>query len=131
MRPKERLHYALGLIAYAMSGIDGAIQKAERQKFHDIVAAELRYHHYDFNVSDIIYQVMDRDKTDPLTAYDWALREIELNSHYLDPKTKELYLRIAEKIAKAFPPVTEEESNLLERFRNDIAPFKGDPVYYS
>lgn len=131
MTPIQQLHYAMGLVAYAMSGIDGKVQKQEREKFFNIVSAELRYHNYDFSISDIIYRVLDRDKTDAKTAYEWAMNEIRLNSHYLDPKMKELYIRVVDKIAKAFPPVTAEERDLLEQFKIDLAPLQGDPVYYS
>lgn len=130
MTPTAHLHYAMGEIAYAMSGIDGKVQKEERKRFHDIVAAEIRCRHYNFDVSDIIYQVLDKDKQDAETAYNWGMHELRVNSHYLDPELKETFIRIAEKVAKAFPPVTEEEQKLLDRFRTDIAPLKGDPVYY-
>lgn len=130
MTPTAHLHYAMGEIAYAMSGIDGKVQKEERKKFHDIVSAEIRCRHYNFDVSDIIYQVLDKDKQDPETAYNWGMHELRVNSHYLDPELKETFIRVAEKIAKAFPPVTEEEQKLLDRFRTDIGPLKGDPVYY-
>lgn len=130
MTPTAHLHYAMGQIAYAMSGIDGKVQREERKKFHDIVAAEVRCHHYDFDVSDIIYQVLDKDKTDVQTAYEWGMNELRINSHYLDPELKQTFIRIAEKIAKAFPPVNAAEQVLLDRFTVDIAPLKGDPVYY-
>lgn len=130
MRPTERLHYAMGQLAYAMARIDGKVQKEERKKFQDIVAAELRTRHYEFDVAGIIFQVLDKDRMDTETAYKWAMDEFRLNSHYLHPEMKELFIRIAEKIAKAFPPVTAEEGQLLERFKKDIAPLHGDPVYY-
>ena len=131
MTPLENLHSAIGELAYAMAHADGTIQKEEREKFHNIVAAELRCKDYDFDVSDIIFQILDKDKIiDTQTSYDWAMKEIRLNSHYLSPKLKETFIKVMEKVAKAYPPVTQEEMNLLERFKKDIAPLKGDPVYY-
>jgi hypothetical protein len=35
-----------------------------------------------------------------------------------------------EKVAEAFPPVTEGEQGLISRFKKDIEPLKGDPIYY-
>jgi len=130
MSPQEQLHYAMGQLAYAMAGIDGKVQKEEREKFHDIVVAEIKGRHYSFDVSDIIFQVLDKGRTDALTAYDWAMNEFRLNSHYLDPELKQSFIRIAEVIAKTYPPVTPEERALLDRFKKDIAPLHGDPVYY-
>ena len=131
MTSLENLHSAIGEMAYAMACVDGAIQKEERQKFHDIVAAELRCKDYDFDVSDIIFQILDKDKyADTQTAYDWAMKEIKLNSHYLSPQLKTTFIRVMEKIAKAYPPITSQEASLLERFKKDIAPLQGDPVFY-
>lgn len=131
MSPQEQLHYAMGQLAYAMAGIDGNVQNEERRKFHDIIMAEVKEHHYSFNVSDIIFQVLDKDKTDAQTAYDWAMNQFRLNSHYLSPELKWVFIRIAEAVAKAYPPVTMEERQLMDRFRKEILLLQGDPVYYS
>ncbi len=131
MTPFENLHYAIGEIAYAVAKIDGKVQNEERQKFHNIVAAELRIKDYDFEVSDIIFQIIDKDKMDAETTYNWAINEIKLNSQYLSPELKATSLRILEKIAKAFPPITPEEKCIIARFKMDIEKINGDPVFYT
>lgn len=130
MTPYENLHYAIGLVAYAMAGIDGKIQQEERTRFHDIVVNELRGNEDAFNLSDIIFRVLDHDQMDAETAYEWAINEIRSNSHYLSPELKSKSIRVAEKIAAAYPPVTPQEQDLLERFKSDLAPLEGDPVFY-
>lgn len=127
----ERLHFAIGELAYAIARADGKVQREERNKFHEIVEAELRNKDYAFNISDIIFQIMDKDKPDTETSYKWAMDEIKLNSHYLSPELKAKFIMVMEKVSAAFPPVTLEEHDLMERFRKDIAPIKGDPVYYN
>lgn len=126
----QRLHTAIGQIAYAVAAADGKIQQEERQRFHDLVAAELRCKDYDFDISAILFQLLDRGKVDAETAYEWAMKEIRLNSHYLSPELKNTFLRTVEKVAKAFPPVTSAENKLIERFVQDMKPIIGDPVYY-
>jgi len=59
------------------------------------------------------------------------MKHIKTNSHYLSPKLKVTFITVMEKIAKAYPPVTSEEAGLLERFKKDIEPIQGDPVYYA
>jgi uncharacterized tellurite resistance protein B-like protein len=130
MTPLENLHYAMGQLAYAVARADGEVQAAEREKFHCIVEAELRCKEYEFSVSDIIFQVMDKDKVSTEYAYDWAMKQIRLNSHYLSPQLKERFIVVMEKIAKAYKPVTIDELLLVDKFRMDIAPIIGDPVYY-
>ncbi len=130
MTSLQNLHYAIGQIAYAIAFADGNVQQKERQKFHDIIAAELRCHDYDFNISDIIFQILDKDKIDTETTYYWAMKEIKLNSHYLSPQLKKTFIKVIEKIAKAYPPVTDDEKNIIERFKKDIEPIIGDPIFY-
>jgi uncharacterized tellurite resistance protein B-like protein len=130
MTPKENLHYAIGEIAYAIAKADGAVQKSERQKIHDMVAAEIRCGDNYYDLTDIGFQVLDKENMDTATTYQWAMNEIRLNSHYLSPELKKEFIHFIERIAKAYPPVTIEEQNLIEKFKSDIALIHGDPVYY-
>ena len=130
MEPTENLHYAIGELAFAVARADGELQQEERKKFHDIVEEELRNKHNSFNVSDIIFQIMEKDKVDTKTTYEVAMHEMKVNGHYLSPKLKEKFISVLEKVAEAFPPVTSEEKNIIERFKADIKPIKGDPIFY-
>lgn len=130
MTPTENLHYAIGEIAYTIARADGQIQKQEKEKFQAIVAAELRCKDHDFNVSDIIFQIMEKDHTSIQEAYDSAIKQIKINSHYLSPILKRTFIAVIEKIAKAFMPVTADEKSIIEKFKKDIEPLTGDPIYY-
>lgn len=130
MTSLENLHYAIGQLAYTVASADGYVQPQERQKFHDIVAAELRCKEYDFNVSDIIFRIMEKDNWDTETTYNWAMKEIKLNSHYLSPALKKSFIAVMEKIAKAYSVVTDDERNIIERFKKDMETINGDPVFY-
>lgn len=86
MTPLQNLHLAIGEMAYAIASVDGIIQKEERQRFHDIVAAELNCKDYDFDVSGIIFQILNKIKNNNSKIYyDWAMKEIRQTSHYLSP----------------------------------------------
>lgn len=130
MTATENLHYAIGQLAYAIACADGDVQKQEREKFHSIVLAELRCGDNSFNVSDIIFRIMDKDRIPTREAYDWAMKQIKTNSHYLSPELKATFINVMEKVAKAYQPVTLDEMLLIEKFRKDIEPIHGDPVYY-
>lgn len=130
MNAIENLHYAIGTLAYAVAKADGKIQKEEEKKFQAIVSDELDSKNHSFDVSDIIFKILEKDKFDTETTYNWAMREIKTNSHYLSPELKEKFICVMEKVAKAYPPVTSEENTILERFKKDIEPIHGDPVYY-
>ncbi|MDZ4663400.1 MAG: hypothetical protein SGJ15_00850 [Bacteroidota bacterium] len=130
MTPTENLHYAIGELAYAIASADGEVQKEERKKFQDIVAAEMRCKDYGFDVSDIIFKIMDRDKTATKEAYDSAMKQVRTNSHYLSPELKKTFINVIEKVAKAYSPVTIDENSWIEKFKKDIETLNGDPVYY-
>lgn len=130
MSPYQNLHFAIGEMAYAVARADGMVQKEERQKFHDIVTAELKCENYGFDISSIIFQIMDKEKNSAEDSYQWGMKQIRLNSHYLSPELKATFIHVMEKVAKAFPPVTKEENTLIKRFMEDIAPLQGDPIYY-
>jgi uncharacterized tellurite resistance protein B-like protein len=126
----ENLHYAIGELAYAIARADGKVQTEEKEKFHAIVKAELRCKDYAFEVSDIIFQIINKDNNDSETTYKWAMDQIKLNRRYLSPELKKTFIRVMEKVAIAFPPVTKSEQNLIDRFKNDIEGIKGDPIFY-
>lgn len=131
MNPIENLHFAIGQLAFAVAFSDGKVQKEEREKFQNIVVQELSHKDYSFDVSDIVFQVMEKDKMDSDTVYDWAMKEIKTNSHYLSPELKGKFIAVMEKVATAYPPVTKSEASIINRFKKDIAGIHGDPVYYS
>ena len=77
-------------------------------------------------------KVMDKQQVSSTSdAYNSALKEIKMNSHYLSPELKATFIKVMEKVANAYKPVTINEMLLIEKFKEDIAPINGDPVYYS
>lgn len=132
MTPIENLHYAIGELAVAVARADGEIQKEEREQFYNLVETELKNKNYAFDISDIIFKVMDKQKvSSTIDAYNSAIKEIKINSHYLSPELKEKFIKVMEKVADAYKPVTINEMLLIEKFKQDIAPIYGDPIYYN
>jgi uncharacterized tellurite resistance protein B-like protein len=131
MTPTQNLHYAIGELAYAVACADGSIQKEERQKFQDIVKSELEQGHHVFDIASIIFQIMDKDKVGLMLTYEMAMKQIRVNSHYLSPELKEKFIRVMERVAEAYPPVTSSEEEIVKRFKRDIAEIHGDPIYYN
>lgn len=131
MSPVENLHYAIGLIAYAMAIADGKVQKEEHDKLHTIVNAQLNNNKQSFMLSDIIFELMERRPHQREATYNMGMKQIRNNSHYLSPELKQTFFRIIEEIARAYPPITIEEKALYERFNKDMEDLHGDPIYYS
>ncbi|MBL7892698.1 MAG: hypothetical protein JNL63_08710 [Bacteroidia bacterium] len=125
----QGLYYAFGQLAYAVAAADGAIQQVERTTLHNLLVDKFKDHNVDFDYSEIIFQVLAKDHTKVHTAYEWAMREMKLNEYYLTEKKKKDFVDILQKIASAKAPVTIDEKNLIDKFKDDIAPLTGDPVF--
>ncbi len=131
MTPVESLYFAIGQLAYAVAFSDGEVQKEEREKFQAIVTEGLKDRRAAYDVSDIIFQILERDKVYSHTAYEWALKEVKANSHYLSPDLKATFVTVMEKVAAAFPPITLAEFRMLQNFKKELSSVEGDPVYYN
>lgn len=121
MNGKERLYYALGELAFAVALADGKINTEERMKIHDIVVSGTKCDNYDFNVSEIIFHILQKQKTfNQEDLYSRAMKEIKTYSNFLTNDMKAEFSAVLEKIARAFNHISPEENDLLERFRKDI-----------
>lgn len=117
----ERLYYALGELAYAVAKADGKINVEERNKLHDIVLKGAKCHDYNFNISEIIFHILQKEKIFTVEdSYKSALREINTCSNYLTDDMKAEFVAVLDKVARAFDSVTIEERNIIDRFRADI-----------
>lgn len=115
------LFYGLGQVAYAVALSDGKVQKEEEKKMHEIITEGLKDLDDELDYTEIIFKVMDHDHIfDPDEAYQEGIQNMKLGGHLLNEQYRKVFVEIIEKIAAAFPPKTEEEMLLLERFRNDL-----------
>ena len=130
MDPKQNLFMAAGELAYAIAMVDGVLQDSEKKKFHALVEESAKRYDRDFDISDIIFRLMQKDRTDAQTAYDAAVSEIKLNRHYLSPKMKAVFIYLMDKVAEAYLPVTAEERELIQKFKTEIGQLHGDPALY-
>ena len=119
MEPIENLYYALGQLAYAIAMADGNVQPEEKLALQAILAEEARKHGVGED-AEIVFNLMERDETDAMKSYEWAMNELRRNSHYFIPALREKFVKILERISRAYPPVVEEEKRLLERFKREV-----------
>ncbi|HET6990023.1 MAG TPA: hypothetical protein VFJ43_01815 [Bacteroidia bacterium] len=129
MTPIEQLYYALGEVAYAIAKADGTIQKEEKEKLQSILETEFRVHKPGFEITEIIFQILQKDETDSKTAYDWALKAMRLNSQYISENLKQHFINVIKKVAAAFPPTTSAEREYIDDFIYQLKSIKGDSVF--
>src|SRR4051812_43956468 len=102
MSPIQNLYYAVGQIAFAVATSDGALQKEEHEKFQSIVSAQLSKGKYDFDISSIIFKILEKEHLSTEDTYQSAMHQIRLNSHYLSPEMKTTFINVINEIALAF-----------------------------
>jgi hypothetical protein len=127
----EQLYYALGEMCYAIAHAraEGIIQKGEKERLHLILQAEFKGQEGLTDPAEIIFQILKKEGLDSRTAYDWAVREMRLNSQYLSEDLKTHFVSVIDRVAEAFPPVTAEEKELISDFVLQLKEMKGDPVF--
>lgn len=119
MDAEQNLYYALGILAYAIAKADGTVQKEERQRIHDIVEKETK-HNINFNYSEIIFDILQKDNRSFSQVYEWAINEFELGKYHLTEDMKKKFKNVIQQIAEAFPPDTDEEKELISKFGEDL-----------
>jgi uncharacterized tellurite resistance protein B-like protein len=129
MEQIQELYYALGELCYAIAKADGVIQKEEKDRLHSILETEFRGRRGGFETTEIIFQILQREGMDSKTAYDWAIREIKLNSQYVSETLKKHFISVINNVATSFPPGSIEERKLIDDFIRELNNIQGDPVF--
>lgn len=120
MTLEEYLFYGFGQIVYAIAKADGHVQSVEDLRFRNFVEKEFRSLEPNLDISQIIFHLKKQENLDAESAYRMGLEDMKMGKKYLTSERAERFLHIIEEIAKAFPPVTDQESELLNRFQKDL-----------
>ena len=120
MDAKQHLYYGLGLIAYAVADIDGKVQREEKETLHEILANGVKKVDPDYDLADIVFQIVEKDKTDFETAYQWGIDAIKLGDQHLTPGMKWNFIDILQAVSDAFPGSDMAESEIIARFARDM-----------
>ncbi len=120
----QNLFYGFGHIAYAVAMADGIVQREEHEKVHDLVKEGMQTVAVDFDYSDIIFQVLEKEHLDAETTYKWGIDAITMSSYKLNEELIEMFTNTLAKIAEAFPPTEKVEQNYIEQFAQDIKRLK-------
>jgi uncharacterized tellurite resistance protein B-like protein len=120
MEAMGNLFYALGQLSYAIANADGKIQREEKDNFHKILKEQFDAISPEMDTAEIIFELLRRDAIDTQTAYNWAINQIKLYSHYLDDNLKKGFITTIKKVAEVYPPVEPQEKALIEQFERDL-----------
>jgi uncharacterized tellurite resistance protein B-like protein len=120
MDAKQHLFYGIGNIAYALAGVDGKVQREEKEALQKLIATEINKIDSDADYTDIIFQVLDKDKANFEKSYKQGINAIKLGEHKLTPILKWQFVALLQKVAEAYPPATDDENEVIARFIRDL-----------
>ena len=120
MEAREYPFYGIGIIAFSMASADGEIQGRERNELKSILNEWSSTVEADFDVTEIIFELLVKIADPKDLTYDKGMHYIRMGSEYLTENLKEKFVFLINDVAHAFPPVTKEESDVIEKFREDI-----------
>lgn len=120
MDAKQHLYYGLGLVAFAVADVDGKVQRSEKETLQQILKDGIKKVDPDYDVADIIFQILEKDKVDFETAYKWGIDAIKLGSNKLTPGMKWIFIDILQAVSDAFPGFAKQEAEIIARFARDI-----------
>lgn len=108
------------MVAHAVAKADGTIQEEERRELHDMVNEWAAQLDGDYDITEIIFSVLKDQQFGHEERYSEGMKNIRLGDQYLTESMKEKFIFLMEDIARAFPPITPEELDLLRRFKKDL-----------
>lgn len=127
MDAKQHLYYALGSLAYAVAKADGKVQNEEKELVKKIVNEGTK-HEIDFNYTDIIFHILQKDNMGFKEVYIWAMRSFEIGKYHFTADMKTEFIDVITKVAEVFPPNNEDEKIMLARFGADIEKLKVNTI---
>ena len=127
--PISNLYYALGEACYAIAISDGEVQLEEKNKLGDILKKEFSQSiGRNIDETSIIFQILNKEKSNAQTAMEWAVKEIKTNGHYLSTDLKCHFISTMIKVADSFAPITSEEKKMLLNFISEIIDLHEDKL---
>jgi hypothetical protein len=119
IKTEDNLRYATCLLACAIAGIDGRIQDEEKHQLQTIINQELVLNSKSFRYAGILANLIQHGQT-LRPNHEWALGELKRNEKVITPQFKEQIVKLMQRVAETFPPVTPEESVLAQKIKQEI-----------
>jgi hypothetical protein len=117
MTAKELIYYGFGQIVYSLAFSDGNVQKEERKLLEKIIDQHIIEDKNGSSLVSIIFQLLDKDHiVSSEDSFNEGIKNIKLGDNHLSHQTIEIFILILEEIAQVFPPETDEEKKIIQKF---------------
>ncbi len=120
MKEQQQLYYVIGQLAYAVARADEVIEAKEKQQLQQILVQTVMQHDIQFDFDIMIFHILQKDKKDFETTYNWAIHSMKLSRQHFTVRLKEQFADILRQVTAAFPSVAINPDVLIERFQKDL-----------
>jgi hypothetical protein len=121
MDGKEMIYYGFGQIILSLALIDGKIQREEEESLNNIIEKAHKDNLIEMDLTGIIFKIQKFENAfTPTEIFLMGIKNIKLGDNHLTPQLLKNFTTILNSIAEAFPPKTNEELNIVNRFENSF-----------
>jgi hypothetical protein len=121
MDGKEMIYYGFGQIIFSLALSDGKIQREEVESLNAILEKAHKDNLIEMDLAGIIFKLQKSENAFTATeSFDMGIKNIKLGDNHLTPQLLKNFKTILNSIAEAFPPKTNEELNIVNRFENSF-----------
>lgn len=126
IKVEDTLSYAGCLLACAVAGVDGKLQNDEKHQLRTIINQELILGTKSFRFAGVLNNLLEQpNRLKP--DHSWAMAEIKKNEKKVSPEMKSRFIRLIQRVADAFPPVTAEENEFLQKIQTELQALGNPP----
>ncbi len=121
MDAQDYLFYGFGQVVYSIALSDGKVQREEYELLKTKIQDGANKHSLDYGFTDIIFQLLEKENVfSAEESYSNGIKNMKLGGHKMTPDMKIAFEDIVGQVAASFPPVTNEEKNIIEKFKTDL-----------
>lgn len=115
-----KLYYVLGQLVYALARAEESIDKTDRLELHDLFVSEFGDCKSGVDLSEVISHILNKEKKDFETTYNWVIQSLKLQQSELDQEMKSKILNVAALVVDKYPSKSFSGDDLLARLKTDV-----------
>jgi len=121
MDAKELIYYGFGQIIFSLALSDGKVQLEEVESLNSILEKAHKNKLIEMDLAGIIFKIQNSENTfTAQESFDMGIKNIKLGDNHLTTLLLKNFTTILNEIAEAFPPKTNEELSIVNRFENSF-----------
>ena len=124
-----RQYYSeLGKLLYALTHVEGAVSKKEKEGLKELVRKELlpdEKHRDTFGTdaayySEIEFEILEETMMDPESAFDSFLFFVEQHHSAINQRMRDVTLKVAKKLAATYHKTNKKEAELIKKLEKSL-----------